>query len=190
MTRDEALAICFANLKGPRDKDLLQTARALQHLKRLPEYGSNAKVGEAVGVSGEMVREFLVLLSLPKEAQLLLDQRRLSLDQGRRLWQLARKRPELVREAAEEMTTLNVLDSRHLVDYILRHPNVPVAEARARVLGEKTVTSREYHVIVILPEEDYKALQRRSRRRKVAPDALASEVIRGWLHSASEDADE
>lgn len=185
MTRDEAMAICFANLKGPRDKDLLGTARALQYLKSLPEFGSNEKVGKAVGVSGEIVREFLVLLRLPDQVQRLLEQRQLSLEQGRRLWQLGRRRPELLQGAAEAMTDLSVIDARHLVDHLLRHPELTVLEAKQAILGSKTLMEREYHVVALLPEAQYRLLETQSRRQQKATDELVTAIVQDWLNASN-----
>ena len=36
--KNEALAICFRNLKGAKNKDLLLTARALKYLRGLPAF--------------------------------------------------------------------------------------------------------------------------------------------------------
>ena len=65
----EADVICFTNLKGSKDKELLKTAEALRYKKNLPGFKSNAKVGQYYGVSGEIVREFLALLELSDEVQ-------------------------------------------------------------------------------------------------------------------------
>jgi hypothetical protein len=183
MDRDQALAICFANLKGSKDKDLLAAARALQYLKGLPEYGSNAKVGRAVGVSGEIVREFLTLLSFPEEIQQLFEGRQVGLEHGRRLWQLARRRPELLEEVAEAMTDMTAMDSRHLVEYIVKHPELSVREAKRKLLESKTVREREFHVIALLSEEQYRVLVGEARKRGVAVDVLVSSIVQRWLGS-------
>lgn len=183
MTRDEALAICFANLKGPKDKDFLRTAEALSYLRSLPEYSSNAKVGQAVGVSGEIVREFLTLLRLPPDIQHLFERRQLRLEHGRRLWQLSRRRPELLFRVVEAMKDLNAIDSRHLVEYIFRHPETSVEDAKSAVLDGKTVKRHEYHVIAILPEAEYRALAAHARRRNTATNDLVTQIVLEWLES-------
>lgn len=188
MDRQEALAISFANLKGPRDKDLVQTARALQSLKSLPEFGSNAAVGRAVGVSGEIVREFLSLLQLPRAVQELLETRQLSLEQGRRLWQLGRARPDAVLQAAQAMVGLTAMDSRHLVDYLCKHRELSVSEAKERVLASKTVTRREFHIVARLGEEDYRELRRWARSQGQPVDELVTKVVLAWLRERKNDA--
>lgn len=187
LTRDEALAICFLNLKGPRDKDLLGTAQALKYLKSLPEFGSNSKVGKAVGVSGEIVREFLTLLELPESIQDLMLDQQISLEQGRRLWQLKRTHPELVEAAAEEMRTMTAVDSRHLVDYILRHPTTSVCEAKRRILDSKSRVTKEFHVVAILDEEEYRQLERKARQRCLPPSEMVSSIVEEWLRGVRDD---
>lgn len=181
MIEDQALAICFANLKGTRNKDLLTTARALQFLKSLPHYGSNAKVGEKLNVSGEIVREFLVLLQLPEGIQELIDQRKIGLDQGRKLWRLGRDRPELLHDAAGAMADLSAIESRHLIDYMLKHPELSATEAKRQLLATQTQTEREFHVIALLSEEQYRRLERRARGRKTSTSDLVTSIIAQWL---------
>jgi hypothetical protein len=181
--RDQALAICFANLKGPKDKDLLGTARALQYLKALPEYGSNAKVGKAVGVSGEIVREFLTLLTLPEGIRGLFEDGQLKLEHGRRLWQLGRRRPQVLQEVADVMTGMSAMDARHLAEYVLKHPELSVSEARIKLAESKTVTEREFHVVALLSEEQYRLLTQEARERKVDVNVLVTSIVRQWLRS-------
>lgn len=188
MDRQEALAISFANLKGPRDKQLIQTAKALDHLKSLPEYGSNAAVGRAVGVSGEIVREFVSLLQLPDEVQGLLESGELGLEQGRRLVQLERVRPSVLREAAQAMVGLLSKDSRNLVEYLCNYRDVSVSEARERILGSKTVRRREFHLVARLPEQDYRQLKAWASRRRQPVDELVTEIVTAWLAQRKNDA--
>lgn len=184
MNEEEALAICFANLKGSKDKDLLMTARALQYLKNLPKYGSNQKVAQAVGVSDEIVREFLTLLKLPKLIQDMFEQGQLRrLEQSRRLWQLSRTRPELLETVAKAISGLRSWDARQIIEHILRNPDITVAAAKGAVLQSRTIKEREFHVIAILPEEDYRLLVNEAKKMKVPVDELVTSVVQDWLKS-------
>ncbi len=181
MDKQEALAISFANLKGAKSKDLLQTARALQYLKSLPEHRSNAQVAAAVGVSAEIVREFLALLKLPEDIQELFGQNLLKLEHGRRLWQLSRRRPGILGEAAAAMCDMTAMDARHFVEYLLQYPEVPVQEVKRTIIESKTIIEREYHVVALLPEDEYKLLAQRARTRGVSLDRLVSSIVKQWL---------
>lgn len=181
MDEQEALAICFANLKGSRDKELLKTAEALRFLKGLPPYRSNRTLGHAVGVSGEIVREFLSLLDLPLEVRELLHANRLGLEQGRRLVQLSRSRPRDITEAGRAMVDLTATDSRYLAEQLIKYADVGVSEAREKILGGKTVTRREFHVIARLDETDYRVLKAKAEQEGQPVDEVVTKIVQDWL---------
>ena len=187
--KDEAFAICFLNLKGYKDKDIYRTAKALQYLKNLPEYGSNEKVGEAVGVSGEVVREFLTLFKLPEPIQDLFRERKLIwLEQCRRLWQLAKTRPNVLEETANAIFDITAWDSRQVIEHIIRNPSISVLEAKKAVLESKPEKKNEYHVIALLDEEYFKLLSREAVKRNVSVSSLVTSVVQKWLESQSDNA--
>lgn len=183
MDEIEALAICFQNLKGSKQKDLLKTARALEFLKSLPKYSSNKKAGRAVGVSGEIVREFLVLLKLPSEIYPMFEQNKLGLEQGRKLWQLTNKRPEIVAEAAKSLIGLTTTDTRDLIEYLLYHADATVEEAKLTIVRSHTLIEREFHVVAILSEENYRQLETIAHKQSTAVDEIVTSVINHWLQS-------
>ena len=179
MDENDALAIAISNLKGAKTKALIPTAQALRTLRN--QCSSNAEVGKKVGVSREIVREFLSLLELPEEVQELLTEKRLSLEHGRKLAQLNRRQPELVPVVAKASTDLHAHEVRELVELVLREPDVPVNESLARLQASRSVHTREYHVVAILGEEEFRTLERAARRLKLAPDELTSKIVREWL---------
>ena len=177
MNKEKALAICFAYLKGPKDKPIDQLVLALEHLRSLPEYSTNAKVGEAVGVSAETVREFLSIGKLPEDIRKQVK----SLEHGRRLWQLARQRPSLLDEAAELLPYWQAHDFRHLVDYLVRNPNSTVEEAKHEIISSKTVVQHMFHVIAELEQPDYFALREAANRQQQNINDLVTTIIVDWL---------
>lgn len=186
MTKEDDFAIAYANLKGPRKKDYIGTAKALQRLKSYPEYNTNEKLAQQLPVTREMVRQFLTLLRLPEEIQRLFGPDGLKLEHGRRLWQVTRKRPDLQRDVTRAMAELKAHDARDLVTYVLDHADMPVMEARKIILNSKTKTTREYHVIALLPESEYKSLVEYARKQRLPVDAAVTSIIRSWLASRSE----
>ena len=177
--QDRDLAMAFANLKGSKDKDLIGTAEALQRLKS--HYGSNAKVGEAVGVSGEIVRQFITLLKLPEKFRDLLDQRMLGLEHGRRLWQLARTNPHALAAAANEIRGMTALDGRAFILYLLKHPELTPKEAKQRVLDSKTTTTKEFHVVALLSEDSFRKLRGRAKKLRKSVDKVVTAIVEDWL---------
>ena len=181
LDKNEALAICFRNLKGSKFKDLLMTAKALKHLKGLPEFPSNKRVGKEVGVSGEIVRQFIALLDLPTAVQTYFKQRTLGLEHGRRLWQLQRTRPSLVEDAARAMLSMTAMEARDLVEYLVRTPSACVQDGLQVLEAAKPDVSHEYHVVAVLDEEAYKSLEYLARRRRVRVNNLVTTIVNSWL---------
>lgn len=177
----EALVVCFRNLKGPRSKDLLLTARALQYLKNLPEFGSNQSVGDAVGVSGEIVRQFVGLLDLPSCIQDYLSSGALGLEHGRRLGQLSKSRPEILGNAAEAMTKLTAMEARDLCEHLIRNPMSSVDQSLDALAAAKQTVRKEYRISVILDEEPYRLLTSQARERHMRTSELATAMVIEWL---------
>ena len=177
----KALVVCFQNLKGGKSKDLLHTARALRYLKTLPEFGSNQSVGEAVGVSGEIVRQFLGLLDLPPRVQDYLAQGALGLEHGRRLGQLGKSRPEVVEQAATAMTSMTAMEGRDLADYLLRSPTASVEEGVDALEAAKQVVTKEYRISTVLDERRYQLLSSHAHRCQMRITELATAIVTEWL---------
>ena len=181
LDKGAALVICFQNLKGAKSKDLLNTARALRYLKTLPEFGSNQSVGEAVGVSGEIVREFLGLLDLPSCVQDYLAKEALGLEHGRRLGQLGKSRPDVVERAAAAMTAMTAMEGRDLAEYLLRNPTASVAESIEALEVAKQVVEKEFRISTVLDEEQYQLLSSHARKLQMRTPELATAIIIEWL---------
>lgn len=177
------LATGYANLNARRGrKDYLGTARALKRLKRLPEYSTNQKLADTFQVSREIIREFLVLLDLPPAVQRLMESGNLKLEHGVRLRQLMRKRPDLVVDAAQAMKGLRTHQARHLVDYLLKHPELDALDAREAVLKSKSQVAKEYHVVAILSEDQYREVSARARKSGLPVSEFVSSVLVSWLN--------
>lgn len=182
MDEEQALAICIAGVKGYKDKDLLPMAEAMQYLRGLPKYSSNVKIGKAIGTSGEIVREFLCLFRLPENIQTLFKIGQLNrLEQVRRLYQLSRKYPGLLDEAASILSMVTAWDGRQIIDYLIKNPGVNVSEAKKAVLDSKQVIEKEYHVIAILSENDYLAFKNESQKYQTSVDKLVTSIVHDWL---------
>ena len=179
--KNRALAICFRNLKGSKSKDLLSTAQALRSLRQLPEFSSNKELGEAVGVSGEIVREFIALLDLPLAAQSYIEQGTLGLEQGRRLGQPNRKRPSVTEEAARAMESMTAMETRNLVEYLIRVPKASVQDALKALEAAKPSITREYHIDAVLDERAYRLLEAQARERRIRVNDLVSIIINRWV---------
>ena len=179
--RNTALATCFANLKGSKTKDLLLTAHALKYLKGLPDFGSNQRVGEQIGVSGEIVRQFISLLDLPPSTLEQIKQKKLGLEHGRRLGELQRLRPTIVEDAADAMVTMTAMAARDLVDYLKRDPSISVGEALHALEDAKPVITQEHLICALVSENEYAALTDYAQQRGMNVNHLVTTITREWL---------
>jgi hypothetical protein len=178
ITREDR-AFALANLKGSRDKDLLGTAEALARMKATLR--TNEAVGRHVGVSGEIVRQFLTLRHFPPEVQELMHRRQLGLEDGRRLAQLQKSRPDVLIPVAHRMTKISAHDGRELVRQLISHPGMSEAEAWQRIADAKTVTTKEFHVVALLEEEQFKKLTSHARKGGMTVDRLVTSIVETWL---------
>ena len=134
-----------------------------------------------MGVSGEIVRQFIALLDLPPSVQSYLEQRALGLEQGRRLWQLNRTRPFVVEDAARAVRSMTAMETRDLVEYLIRTPTASVQDGLKALEAAKPNISHEYHIDAILDERAYRSLAEQAREQRVRVNDLVSMIINRWL---------
>lgn len=186
MERDQAFAIAFTWLKGPRGKPYITVARALERLRAEPEFRSINTLAQQVGVSGQIVREFLSLLSLPSSVQDMLEAQELTLDKGKNLVRLDHKRPDLTVEVAKRLCSVPYQHARDVVDYLIRNPESSIETAFQRVAESKPKTVDEFNIIATLNREEFVLLEASARRRKISPNRLVTEIVKEWIDSAAE----
>lgn len=179
LDEESALAIIFANIRRKkRNENLITVAKAFESLVKL--YGSRNAVADVVGLSTEMVREFLAVLKLPKEVRDLFESRKIdSLDIGRELNVLGNKRKQL--EVAKMIADLQTKDTKDIRDIkkLIRRARLPVAASKRMVLESKP---KRLHVFMIDFDEDtYKSLIKQAKNTKIKPTQLVKEIISNWL---------
>jgi len=180
----EADAICFSNLKGSNNKDLLMTAEALRFKKGLPGYRTNVKVGQFYGVSRETVREFLALLELPKHILPLIEERAIGLDIGSRLARVYREYPSVLDALSEAVTNLTAMDARDVIEFVLKNPGVSVEESKQRILDAKTLVVEDFYVMVGFTKVDFGRIEEEAKKRHLSTGELVASVMGDWLAGA------
>lgn len=182
--RDKDWAIIWRNLKGPRDKDVLATAEALERRSQDPrEPRTREAFAKKANVSKEMVRQFRSLLKLPSGVRELFRSGALrGVEKGHKLHQLQLHRSdEVVVAAAHAMTGLDAHRSRALVDYLLKHPRADVATAVEVVELDRTKIEKVFNVVAELDEAAYRTLASAARARRTTTVDLVGQIVRTWL---------
>lgn len=171
-----ALSILFANTKRKkRNENLLTVAKACEYLVKL--YGSRKAVAEKIGLSSEMIRQFLIVLKLPSEIQKLVSERKIdSIDTVKEISVV--KEPSKQIAMAEKFigsTTHDVRDIKRLI----KDADVPVETAKKIVLDAKP---KGLHIFIIDFDDDtYKEIMRQTKIMKIKPAELVRKIVADWL---------
>ena len=176
LDEESALAILFANTKRKkRSENLLTVAQSCEYLVKL--YGSQKAVAEKIGLSTEMIRQFLSVLKLPKEVQKLVSDRQIDrIDIVKEISAL--KDPKTQIEAAKSFINPLSKDVRD-IKRLVKDANLPVEEAKATILDLKP---KGLHVFIMdFDDEMYNAINAHAKSLKVKPAELVREIVKDWL---------
>jgi len=176
MDENYALAVVFANIRRKkRTDDLMTIAESFEYLVNL--YGSQKAVAEKVGLSSEMIRQFLALLKLPKEVQTMFSRRQIdSVDTAKELLALKDSTKQIrTAKALAESLSKDTRDIKRLV----KGADVPVEEAKKTVLNAKP---KRFHIFVMDFDNDtYQAIIRKAKTLKIKPAELVKRIVIKWL---------
>lgn len=169
-----ALAIVFGNTRRKKRKeDLVTIARAVEYLVKL--YKSQKAVAEKVGLSPEMIRQFLTVLKLPAEVQKLFSNRQIdSVDVAKDLVALKDRNKQTT--VARKMTDLLSKDARD-VQRIVKGERIPVKKAKEIILQAK----KGLHIFMLdLDDETYQRVVKEARALRKDPAELVREIVVNW----------
>jgi hypothetical protein len=177
---NSALAILFANIRRKkRSTDLVTIAKACKYLIEL--YGSQKSVANKVGLSTEMIREFLTTLRLPAKIQRLISERKIdSIDIVKEI--SAIKDPSKQIAVAHLFTSSLSKDVRD-IKRLIKEANLSIEDARKTVLNAKP---RGLHIFVMdFDDEMSRAIKRYSKTLKMRPPELVRKIVIDWLKKKS-----
>jgi ParB family chromosome partitioning protein len=176
-----ALAIVFANTKRKkRREDLLTVAHAFDYLVKL--YGSQKAVAEKVGLSTEMVREFLGVLKLPEEIRRLISERKIDkIDIVREILSLKESSKQIM--AAEAFINSLSKDVRD-IKRVIKNANLPVEDAKKVIIDTKP---KGLHIFIMdFDDETYQEILKQSKVLKIKPAELVKGIVTEWLKQRKE----
>lgn len=176
LDEETALAIVFANTKRKkRTENLLTIAKAFDYLVK--SYGSPKAVAERVGLSTEMIRQFLAVLKLPAEVQRMFSNRELdSVDVAKELLALSDPARQIV--AAKAIADSLSKDARD-IKRLIKAVKLSAGEAKKIVLDAKP---KGLHIFMIdLDDETYGAITKQAKNMKIQPVELVRGIVTNWL---------
>lgn len=181
LDEETALAILFSNTKRKkRTDDLLTIAKACEYLINLGKYGSQQAVAKTIGLSSEMIRQFLCVLKLPEKIQALVSERKIdSVDVVKEIAAIKDTSKQIsVAYAIVDSLSKNTKDTRD-IKRLVKNVNFPVEEAKKTILNAKP---KGLHIFILdFDNEMYKAIIEQSRTLRIKPEELVRNVIANWL---------
>jgi hypothetical protein len=172
---EKLLAELFLNLKGSQKKreDWITIAKKCKRL--VNHYRSYRVAAQRLGVSSELVRSILSLLSLPQQAQALVKDGKILFDAAQRLARIPG--PENQIRVANLVVGLRSHDARQLIQYAKKFPDADLDDFRKRVATPKTQPERIDVVVLPMGHELFDRLQREGARKRMSVQRLILELI-------------
>jgi len=171
-----ALQIVFANIRRKKRKEnLVNIARAFEYLVK--NYGSLKAVAEKVGLSTEMIRQFLSVLKLPVEVQDLFLKREIdSVDAAKELAVLQSKHKQI--RMAKKIAGVTSDDARD-IKRIVKSGSIPIDEAIRSILQAK---EEGFNVFMLdFDNETYRSIMKAAKALRKDAAELVREIVIEWL---------
>lgn len=181
MDKDTAEAILIANLKGRKKKrsSLLTIAEAVRTLMESKEYESSVELAKKFDVSRPIIESFDKINDQPREIKKLIEEGKILLDASTKLSSISDLSKRV--KFAKVVAGLTAFDTRYVIDYCKKHPELSPEECKKAVFDSKTVT-RELHVVVVpLEEKQFSEFQNLSRMKGLKLDQAARLAIEEWV---------
>lgn len=180
---DEILATLYLNLKGSKKKrdNWMVIAR---NCKQLTDYyGSASQLAEKIGVSYEVIRAALVLLTLPEEVQNYIENNQILYDAGQRLARIKNKETQI--KVAESIIGLSSHDARQIIQFAKKYPDESIDDFKRRVVESKDKIEKINLIIIPFREDKFEILKKISKNEKISPEILIVKIIDQWINDTN-----
>jgi uncharacterized short protein YbdD (DUF466 family) len=183
MDKDEAKAILIANLKGSKSKrtPLLTIAEAVRLLINDKEYGSSSKVAESFGVKRQTIEAFEKMNDQPEEMKKMIQEGQILIDASTKLSSILD--PQKRVKFAKVVAGLSAFDTRYVVDYYKKHPDLSPEECKKAVFDSKTVTNDIHLIVVPLDADQFDRFRSVSKRMGLKLEQAAKIALKEWVQN-------
>jgi predicted nuclease with TOPRIM domain len=181
MDKDTAKAILIANFKGSKRKrsSLLTIAEAVRLLLKNGEYKTSKKLAEAFDVSRQIVESFDKMNDQPKEIQKLIAEGKVLIDANTKLASIPDIKKRI--EIAKLVAGLTAFETRDIIDYWKKHPELSPEKCKEVVLKSKTHTQEIHLIVVPLETSQFDDFQKVAKSKGVKIDEAARLAIEEWI---------
>lgn len=186
MNKDEAKRILSANLKGSKIKQLslLIIAEAVRLLIKDKEYGSTSKLAESFGVKRPTIESFEKMNDQPEEIKKLIQEGQIRIDASTKLSSILdlKKRVNL----AKAVAGLSAKDTRQIIDYCKKHPNLSPEECK-KVVAYSKPKKQFQSVKITLGYKEYEAFLAASKKAGLNLEETGKLAVSEWVSKQGQD---
>lgn len=174
---EKILAELFVDLKGGKKKihNWIDIANKCKRVCKM--YGSTRVAGEKLGVSYQLLRTIVSLLTLPDEVQQRIKKGEILYDAGQRL--LTLETPERQIEVARVIANLPSHQARQIIHFAKVSPESNIETFVRRVTQKQNKPERIHVAVIPLREETYKTLD--SLREGASVEKLIMSIVNDWI---------
>ncbi|AJM92204.1 hypothetical protein [Nitrosopumilus piranensis] len=174
---DDVFARLYINLKGKKrkDEDWISIAKDCQKLEK--KYNSQKILADKLGVSYQLIRSILSLLSLPKGIREKIQKGDILFDAAQRLNTIEDKKKQA--EVAEIISGLPSHKQREIILHAKRFNDSDLSKFKKRVL-KKTKTEKVHVAIIPLNEDLQLKLKKESKKNKSTLQQTILNILENW----------
>ncbi len=182
MDKDTARAILIANLKGDKIKrsPLLTIAEAVHVLVEDEGYGAYKKLAKEFDVTRSDIASFDRMLKHPPAIKKLIEKGEILIDASTKLASIRDTSRRI--ELAKVVAGMSAFDTRYIIDYAKKHPELTAEECKKAVLGSKAITRELHAVVVPLEAELFIQFKNKADRKGLKLEEAAKIAVQSWLH--------
>jgi hypothetical protein len=181
MNKDEAKRILLVNLKGSKTKhsSLLVIAKAVRLLINDKEYGSTSKLAESFHVKRPTIESFDRMNDQPEEIKNLIQEGQIRIDASTKLSSI----PDLKRRVnfAKAVAELSAKDTRQIIDYCKKHPNLSPEECKKAIADSKPIKKQVQSIAISLESKEYEAFLAASKKAGLKLEEAGKLAISQWV---------
>ena len=166
LTEEKALAILITNLnRRTKRSGTLEIAQACRYLH--DRYGSYEGVAKRVGAGDETIRQYAEIDGLPTEVKKLIQD---GLLRGMEVpYQLSRiKDFQRMMKTAKAVGSMNSMDAREAIKYVLKHPQKSIEEFKQRIMESKRPVVDIDVIVIPLSDAVLQKLKDESQRKSLS----------------------
>jgi hypothetical protein len=180
MDKDTAEAVLIANLKGSKRKrsSLLMIAEAVRTLLKSGQYKSTVELAKKHEVSRPIIESFDRINDQPKEIKSLIGEGKILLDASTKLCSIADLNKRV--KVAKVVAGLSAFDTRYIIDYCKKHPELSAEECKRAVFESKPLKTEIHMVVVPLETEEFNKFHEAVLKKGWKLDEAGKVAINEW----------